>query len=170
MKLPSLKTVISTLSVTGIILVSNLVTANTNKTYHLTGDPVAGTKIKTVIASSPIPFNKNFAALSSEEQTLFKTRFDDLSITDTPPFPKLGLRALYRPIVEANQAIDAPGSLKLTATVNVNGFVETIKIVNSPDAKLTSVAKTVLLNTRFDPASCNGIACNMEFPLEITFN
>ena len=170
MKLPNLKTVISTLSVTGILLVSSLVTANTNKTYHLKGDPVAGTKMKTVLASSLIPFNKSFEALSIEQQSLFKTRFDDLSSSDTPPFPKLGLHTLYRPIVEANQTIDAPGALKLMATVNTNGFVETIKVLNSPNTELTKVAKAVLLNTRFDPASCNGIACNMEFPLEINID
>lgn len=160
---------IISLSIASSVLLSAGASATSNKTYQLRGDAPTGSRIKTVDAVSPISFNKRFANLSAKEQAIFKAKYDELSINDTPPFPRFGLRTIYRPLIKANKAIEATGSLQLTATVNANGFVESVKVIESPDVKLTAVAEDLLLSTRFDPASCNGIACEMTFPIDVTF-
>ncbi len=152
-----------------ILCVSLNANANTKKTYELRGEPRAGTLIRTVEATSPISFRKSFAELTAEEQELFKAKYDDIGYLDTPPFPNLGLRTVFRPIINANKKLNATGSLHLTATVNANGFVESVEVVSSPNVELAAAAEKTLLATRFDPATCNGIACEMTFPLEITF-
>ena len=169
MKTNKFKVLISLLSIASLLLITGASNAATNRMYYLKGDPTAGTKISSIEATSPISFNKRFAKLSAREQAMFKAKYDNLAVSDVPPFPHRGLRSIYRPIVDANKSIDVSGSLRLTATVNANGFVESVKVLDSPDVKLAAVAEKTLLSTKFDPASCNGIACEMTFPLEITF-
>ena len=169
MKLHSLKFLLSSLSIATLVLASGLAQSSTSKVYYLKGAPQTGSNIPSIIASSEIPFNKSYKNLSDEQQSIFKKKFDDLNVNDTPPFPKRGLKKIYRPIVKANKYINAQGSLQLMANVNANGFVESVKVISSPSEKLSAAAEKVLLSTKFDPASCDGTACEMAFPFEISF-
>ncbi len=169
MKLNKFTAFAASLSVASLLILSSNVNAGIERVYKLKGDAMPGTKILRVDAVSPISFNKRFANLSDREQAIFRGKYNELSAYDTPPFPRMGLRTIYRPIVNANKTIAANGSLHLSATVNANGFVESVEVINSPDVKLTAIAEKTLLRTKFDPASCNGTACEMTFPLEITF-
>ncbi|MCH2192128.1 MAG: hypothetical protein MK188_14485 [Gammaproteobacteria bacterium] len=167
MKSPSLKALFSLIGLCSIVLASNIANATIDKTYSLKAPPATGTNIQTVIAKSRVSFSKSFDNLSDREQEIFKSQFLDIGSNDSPPFPAYGLRTIYKPIVKANQNIQAKGSLHLTANVNAKGFVESIEVLSNPDEKLTAIAQKVLLSTRFDPASCDGVACEMSFPLEI---
>ena len=167
MKLHSLKALVSLIGLFSIVLASNIANATIDKTYSLKAPPATGTNIQTVIAKSKISFSKSFENLSAREKEIFKSQFKNLGSNDSPPFPVYGLRTIYKPIVKANQKIQAQGSLHLTANVNANGFVESISVISNPDEKLTAIAEKVLLGTKFDPASCDGVACEMSFPLEI---
>lgn len=169
MKTQKLTALIASFSLISLVLLTGTASANTNKLYQLKGDAPTGTLIRSVEAVSPISFTKRFAKLNEREQKLFKAKYDELGLNDTPPFPRSGLRSIYRPIVNANKKINATGSLHLSATVNANGFVESVSVLNSPDVELTAAAEEILLSTRFDAASCNGAACEMTFPFEITF-
>ena len=169
MKKQKFTTLLASLSLISLVLLNATATAATNKLYKLKGDAPTGTLIRSIEAVSPIPFNKRFASMNESEQNLFKAKYTEIGLNDTPPFPRSGLKAVYRPIVKANKSINASGSLHLTALVNANGFVESVKVIDSPDVKLSAVAEKTLLGTRFDAASCNGAACEMNFPFEITF-
>ncbi len=169
MKTQKLMSLITSLGLISLMLLSANAAANINKTYTLKGDAPTGTLIRPIVATSSISFNKRFAALNEAEQNLFKAQYKEIGLNDTPPFPKSGLKSIYRPIVKANKTINATGSLHLTATVNANGFVESVSVLNSPDVKLAAAAEEILLSTRFDAANCNGTACKMSFPFEITF-
>lgn len=169
MKTQKLASLVASFSLISLVLLSGSAAANTNKVYKLRGAAQTGTLIRPIEAVSPISFNKRFASLSEREQNLFKAKYSEIGLKDTPPFPRSGLKSIYRPIVKANKTINATGSLHLTATVNANGFVESVSVLNSPDVKLAAAAEKILLSTRFDAANCNGAACEMSFPFEITF-
>lgn len=147
-------------------LIASTSFAATNK-YRLTGEPIIGSKIRTVDATSPISFSKSYVELSDEEQALFNKQFNDLSVNDRPPFPAKGLRAIYRPILEKNKSMLDHGVLQLSVAVDKYGNVDAIKVVDAPSAKLERYATNVINQVKFEPASCAGEACAMEFPVRL---
>ena len=139
------------------------------KTYTLKGDKPLGSNIRATLATSPIPFNKRYQELSSEQQEWFNTRFNQLSPDQTPPFPARGLRAIYKPILQEARHTGSRGELSLVATVNPYGEVLEVAIHQSPNEDVTQRAIRTLRSTRFDPALCAGEACQMNFPVHLKF-
>lgn len=152
------------------LLFSVAASANTSKVYTLKGERVSGSMLPSVEATSPISFHKRYKNLTGNEKLQVRKMVGSVSDSDTPPFPKFGLQSVYRPVIDAYKQLDAKGSLHLNATINENGFVESVRVVQSPNEKLSVAAERILRNTQFDPASCNGTACEMSFPIMITFN
>lgn len=141
-----------------------------SKVYHLKGKALTGSRIPSIDATSAIPFNKRFEALTAEQQNLVKTKFNDLLNNDTPPFPSSGLRAVYKPLVSANQAFGDDRDLNVTAKVDSSGIVSGVTVHNSSNPQLVSYIEQRLQYVNFEPAMCDGIACDMDFPIEISFN
>lgn len=153
-----------------VVVIATLIAGNTfaaNQKYYLTGEPVVGTKIRQIDATAPISFNKSYVELSNDEQLLFNKQFKDLSVNDRPPFPAKGLRAIYRPILEKNKSITDRGLLQLSVAVDKHGNVDAIRVVDAPSAKLERYATSVIKKVEFEPASCDGEACAMEFPVRL---
>jgi hypothetical protein len=138
--------------------------------YSLKGEARVGSYISTVGATSNIPFNKRFDALTLEQQNLVKAKFVDLGANDTPPFPVSGLRAVYKPVVKANANYGDNSELNITAKISSLGFVEKVTVHGHNNAALVAHIESSLRKTKFQPAQCNGIACDMDFPIEISFN
>ncbi|MFT5136746.1 MAG: hypothetical protein ACI9XU_000256 [Arenicella sp.] len=149
-----------------VIIISTTAAAAAQKQYKLKGDAPEGSKIKTIDAISTIPFNKNYKALSAEQKEIFKATYGGLASGEIPPFPKKGTQVIYRPIIKAHKEIARSGNLFLVAMVNEKGKVENVSVYESPAESMTQLATNVLFNTAFDPASCNGKPCKMEFPFE----
>ncbi|MBL4671399.1 MAG: hypothetical protein JKX81_03995 [Arenicella sp.] len=141
-----------------------------SKLFYLKGEAPTGSRIPSIDATSTIPFNKRFDALTAEQQNLVKTKFDDLRNNDTPPFPTSGLRAVYKPLINANQVFGDNSDLNVTAKVNSSGFVSGVTVHNSGNPRLVNYIEQRLQQVKFEPAKCNGIACDMDFPIEISFN
>lgn len=156
---------------TALVLASGsaLATSSPNL-YSLKGSTQAGSNIPAVAAKSTVPFNKSFDNMTAAEQATVRKQFSDLGVNDTPPFPEMGLKSIYSPLIKANKRIRANGRLELTATVNELGEVTDIEVAESPSKAMTRKAKRVLSKTRFDVASCDGTACSMDFPVKVVFN
>ena len=141
-----------------------------SKVYTLKSDPMAGSKIRSVVATSSIPFNKSFVELSSDQQALFKAQYPNLSANVLPPFPESGLRAIYRPILEKNESLENSGILSLAILVDEKGRVDNVSVVETTSPELEKFAVEALAGVKFDPAVCDGAACSMEFPVKIVLN
>lgn len=137
------------------------------KTYNIYGDKRPGTKFRHIEATSDIPFNKSYKKLTAEQKALFRKRYDTIADNETPPFPTKGLREIYKPIIKGHLTIAHKGTLFMVAMVDETGKVADVGVYDSPSDKMTNYAATVLFNTQFDPATCNGEPCKMEFPFEI---
>lgn len=148
------------------VIIISTTAAAAQKQYKLKGAAPEGTKIRTVEATSPIPFNKNYKSLTAEQKEMFKATYGGLAIGEEPPFPKKGTQVIYRPIIKAHKEIARAGNLFLVAMVDEKGKVENVSVYESPADSMTQMATNVLFNTAFDPASCNGKPCKMEFPFE----
>ena len=148
----------------------SLANASTSKkSYNLLGDAPSGSNIPTVDATSPIPFNVSYVALTEAQKKIVKSKYDNLGVNDTPPFPSRGLKAIYKPVINANRSLGKSGLLKITAIVNKEGLVESVVVHESPSKALSKRATRALRNTQFDAGTCDGEACEMEFPFEIKF-
>jgi hypothetical protein len=141
-----------------------------SKIFYLKGEAPTGSRIPSIDATSTIPFNKRFEALTAEQQNLVKTKFDDLRNNDTPPFPTSGLQAIYKPLVNANQAFGDNSDLNVTAKVNSSGFVSGVTVHNNPNPQLVNYIEQRLQQVKFEAAKCSGVACDRDFPIEISFN
>ena len=140
--------------------------AAAQKEYKIMGDKKLGSKFREVEATSLIPFNKPYGQLTAEQKELFRATYGGLADSEKPPFPIKGTQVIYKPIIEANKTIKQAGNLLLVAMVNEAGKVENVAVYESPTPKMAEVATTVLFNTQFEPASCAGEPCKMEFPFE----
>ncbi len=141
-----------------------------SKIYTLKGDARVGSFLPSIDAKSSVPFNKRFDALTTEQQNLVKAKFNNLGVNDTPPFPVAGLRAVYKPLVKANKTYGDNSTLKVTAKINSLGYVNGVTVHDNNNSQLVQYIERSLRHTKFEPATCNGTACAMNFPIEINFN
>jgi len=74
-----------------------------------------------------------------------------------------------RPVVDNLTRIQVrlgyEGERYLAATVDSDGRVNAVKVLRSPDPEMSRMAATVLMETEFKPALCDGRPCGMDFPL-----
>ncbi len=132
--------------------------------YNLYGTAPLGTKMRPVEAKSPIPFNKKYSQLSQRQQNIFRSYFEGLKANDIPPFPENGLQEIYKPLVEGHKRVGGGGELLVFTEINEGGGVNKVIVYKSPSKELADLATTIMFNTKFKPASCDGEPCTMEFP------
>lgn len=151
----------------GTVSVANAATSSHQ--YSLKGDAPTGTKLQSTIATSAVPFDKRYFELNDSEKATFRAQYDQLATTVIPPFPRAGMQAIYKPIIEAQQKSTSRGNLSLKVVVDENGRVEDLSVAESPNRHLAKASADILRRTQFDPAFCAGVPCKMEFPVEIKF-
>lgn len=134
--------------------------------FKIKGDPRPGSKFRPVLASSPIPFDKSYDELTDEQKSLFRASYGGLAKNEKPPFPKAGTKAIYEPLLKGHLEIARAGNLFLVAMIDEQGKVENVSVYESPANTMTEYATAVLFNTEFEPATCAGKPCKMEFPFE----
>jgi len=158
------------LSASLLLSATNSFASTNKKMYFLKGDTVTGTRIKAIDATSNIPFNKAYDELNTEQQSLIKAKFHNLGLNDIPPFPKDGLASVYKPIIEANKAFGTNTSITVNATIASNGLVNNVEVLNATSPEFINYVTKTLSSKEFKAASCNGVNCEMNFPIVISFN
>ncbi len=148
--------------------------STSSKLYSLNGEARAGSLIPSVAATSNVPFNKRYEALTLDQQELVKAKFDQLADDARPPFPNQGLASVYKPLVKANKLYGDNQALSVLVGVNSEGKVNGV-IVNKASGEavnpeLVAYLDKTLRRTNFEPAYCGNSSCSMDFPIEISFN
>jgi hypothetical protein len=54
-------------------------------------------------------------------------------------------------------------------SVDATGKASEVKVVESPSAEMSKSIAGVMMYATFKPAKCGGVACAMDFPLELVF-
>lgn len=152
-----------------IVASAGIASAATTTLYQLKGNAPTGTKIASIDATSSIPFDKQYFEFSASERESFRSRFAQISKHDVPPFPRLGMQSIYKPILAEHKKTAKSGKLSVMATVDKTGRVSQLSVVESPNKSLAKVSAAVLRDTKFNPAFCDGEPCEMTFPVELTF-
>jgi len=156
------------LSLALVCTAGSLATASAAQKYTLKGAAPTGTFIKTIDATSSIPFDKKYFELTQEQRTAFRARFDNIGLNQIPPFPVNGMKELYRPLIDANDTA-AKGTLSLSVVVDESGQVSDLKVLNAPNERVAQSSAAALRKAKFTPAYCEGAPCKMSFPVQIKF-
>jgi hypothetical protein len=142
------------------------------KEYKILGQRVKGSKFRHVEATSPIPFNRRYDQLNDEQLKAYRFLYQTLTEhkladTEVPPFPKKTLNSIYKPLLIAHKGIARGGMLFLVAEIDETGKTETVTVYQSPARQTTRYITALIFETEFDPGTCDGKPCTMEFPFEI---
>ena len=133
--------------------------------------PRTGSHIRLNIIESKggIALNQKYAELSAQDRGKLHTLWESIPDGDEPPFPAKGLKPIHDAVYKAQQQLLVEGPLTLIATVNPQGKVDSVKVINSPSPEMTKFAASLVALTEFKPAICGGTPCQMDFPVYYKF-
>lgn len=131
---------------------------------------VTGSYIRrTEVSGARVPVNLPYDQLSPADRQVLNSWWEKINDGDEPPFPLGGLKAIIDPIRKGQSQLVDNGELFIVATVKSNGTVANVSMFESPSDAMTQFAAKVLLLTKFKPAKCAGVPCQMDFPFRINF-
>jgi hypothetical protein len=140
--------------------------------YTIRGEPHTpiGSALRPTLASGGnLPFNKTYDELTVEEKETLNKCYESMGPGDEPPFPARGLKPFYTAVIKVQQKLGVWGMLTLVATVNPEGNVTQVTAIGDFDPEATKVIATILTLTKFKPALCKGVPCQMDYPFRIHF-
>jgi hypothetical protein len=130
--------------------------------------PQTGTSIRKDVAwSSAVPINRTYAQLRPEHRQVLHNFYERIEPGDEPPFPADGLKPLMLALWNAQSRYLAKGNLTVVADVDVTGTVTKVDAYEAPDPELTKLVASILLLTKFKPATCKGVPCRMQYPFAL---
>jgi hypothetical protein len=141
------------------------IAANDMYMYKLLGEAPMGSKLRPVEVQSIIPFNKEYSQLTDQQRRIYRASLS-LADDETPPFPKGGTRTLYKPLIKGHERVSRGGELTIIASINEKGLTEKVTVYHSPSKQITELVHSVFFATEFDPATCAGEPCKMDYQFE----
>ena len=138
------------------------------ESYNIYGHPMPRSNFKEKLFSSPIPLNKPYSKLNKEHQTWVRNHYDNMPEIDTPPFPSKGYGALIKPIVKTYQnLVGGTGKVLAIAMIGKDGKVKKVDIYHPNHEGVAKHISSMIYNTKFDAATCDGKPCVMEYMLDV---
>jgi len=135
-------------------------------TYYLYGDARPGSKFKQQLFKDDVPFDARYSDMSETLQARVKAAYGGLKDSEHPPFPSEGTQAIYYPLYKANRDLRDEGEVLAIAMIGTNGEVKQVSIYKAPTTSAATLINYIISNTKFDPASCDGSPCEMEYLFE----
>jgi len=168
-----LNKLISTTFIAAVLALSTLngvVSAKEQKVYYLYGDARPGSKFKQKLFKDVVPFDKRYSEMSTALQARVKAAYGGLKDSEHPPFPAEGSQAIYYPLFKANRNLLAEGDVLAIAMVNAQGRATKVTVYKAPSSNVATMINYIISNTQFDPATCDGRPCEMEYLFENRIN
>lgn len=110
-----------------------------------------------------IPFDKAYAQLSAAQQQAVREQYGLLHETDEPPFPLNGLAGLTAK-VNRLMALEIPsGITTVKARVDAQGKADSVVVLRSPSPEFGQAIALILMEEKFKPGLCQGVACAMVY-------
>jgi hypothetical protein len=129
-----------------------------------------GSLYKDSLASNGMhPLTKGYEAFTPEEKAAVRSLYEGMPENDEPPFPKGGMRTIFREISKLVGQFRARGDLTIVVSVDTNGEASGVKIVKYEDLDFAKAVAYVLVSARYKPAVCSGSPCELEFPYRFSF-
>lgn len=136
------------------------------KTYYLYGDARPGSKFKQKLFKDVVPFDKRYNEMSPTLQSRVKAAYGGLADSEHPPFPSEGSQAIFNPLFKANRDLLDEGDILAIAVISATGEPKQVTVYKAPSPNLAAMMNYIIVNTKFDPATCDGEPCEMEYLFE----
>jgi len=121
------------------------------------------------VQGSRIPINKRYPELNQEEKDQLNRMYEHIEPGDEPPFPVGGLKPVLDSIRKVQAKLRVNGQMTLFVNVSATGEATGVKVLSSPSDEMTKYGAMVLMLTKYKPALCGGINCQMEYPFYFNF-
>lgn len=122
---------------------------------------------KNVIWNSAIPINRTYEQLTTDQKQRLNSLYERVDPGDEPPFPAEGLKPIFEAIWKGATKRATVGRLTVVASVEPDGTVSKVDVLDNPDTHLSKFAASVLVLTKFKPAVCKGQPCQMQYPFTV---
>ncbi len=153
-------------AILSIAAVGGTASAKDKKAYYLYGDARPGSKFKQKLFRDVVPFDKSYNEMSTGLKARVKDAYGGLKDSEHPPFPSEGSQAIYRPLFKANRDLLAEGDVLAIAVVSATGQAKKVTVYKAPSSNIATMLNYIIGNTKFDPATCDGEPCEMEYLFE----
>ncbi|QJE02377.1 hypothetical protein HH212_22070 [Massilia forsythiae] len=138
--------------------------AQEQPTYRLKRDtPSAGTLLRSTGATSTMPFDKPYAALTPAQQASLKAQYESMGPGDEPPYPAQGTRHIWQALIKAGDRYDEHGVVSIVVDVDATGTATRATVLKAPGKQLATYMSMILLKERYKSALCGGAACSQQF-------
>jgi hypothetical protein len=138
--------------------------------YALREDgPVTGTNIVRASVMWPVPINRRYEELTSEQRSLVRSDYVQLAPRDEPPYPAEGMAPLLRAVAKVQDQDFESGLLHLAVRVDASGHPLGIAVLASPNHSMEQAVALALLETQYKPGMCDGKPCDSDFSFKYRF-
>ena len=154
----------------GLMLAASARAADLPAEQYALREPSAATGSnirKNVIWNSALPINRTYDQLTPEQKQRLNSLYERVDPGDEPPFPAEGLKPIVEAVWKGATKRAVVGRLTVVASVEPDGSVSKVDVLDNPDPHLSKFAASVLLLTKFKPAVCKGQPCPMQYPFTV---
>lgn len=151
-----------------LLLSATTLAADDEKFIIRHAEPALGSHIRGASLILDVPPNKSYAELSEHQKRKVKAHFQPMAPSDEPPYPVGGVGELYKVLSFVQEYWKARGEFEMVATVKADGKVSLVSVYKTPDHKMTEYMAQILAVQQFKPALCEGVPCEMDYPLRLS--
>ena len=131
--------------------------------------PETGSNIPNDALTWPIPINRRYEELSTEQRRVVRDDYIKLGAHDEPPYPRDGMMPILSLVARIQAKNAATGLLHLVVRVNSKGEPEGVAALRSPDDAIAKAVASMLMMSSYKPALCDGNPCASEFSFKYAF-
>ena len=128
-----------------------------------------GTNIVRAAVTWPVPINRTYDDLTSEQKNLVRGDYVQLGARDEPPYPLEGMTPILRDLAKVSAQDFDSGLLHLAVRVDANGHPLGVAVLASPNRNMEQAMGLALLDATYKPAKCDGKPCEGDFSFKYRF-
>jgi len=143
--------------------------AESGKKYSVKGDiPQLGTLLRHDVATGiPVPPDRGFGELSSEQQDAVTRWYPALAPGDEPPYPIKGPAEFLKAMAQVAGQSGEQGLITVYVLVGKDGKARSVTASGLNDAEVRKFIATAAGLVQYKPAVCAGQPCEMVYPYRL---
>jgi hypothetical protein len=121
-------------------------------------------------ALNRLPVAAGYEQLTAEQKAIVRADYENLPAGDEPPYPVGGLAGIRKELSKAQDKMKSDGPVTLLVTVDASGTPKSVAVYESPDINATKVTTFAVMNAKYKPGKCGGVACRMDYRFDFCFD
>lgn len=123
-------------------------------------------KLPTVIGSSFVPPLAGWPELTTGQQNLFKSFYPALAPGDEPPYPLHGMRDMNQVIARIHGELNSyHGAVRVLVLVGSDGKAGSVAVLGKVPPDVARYVSAAIMSQPYKSAVCQGVPCEMRYPI-----